>query len=158
MRGRALIIIVSFVLLGLLLTGSSHAHPNAREVGKTWSAQTSGPADPCDKREYSNVETRQCYTREQEKATRQVDELAREIASDFRKTDPLLGPVVAGELRKAANTVAKSQNSWAVYRKQHCDAIAFSYTTGSGAGTAHEQCMYRLARHRIAELRADFSH
>lgn len=155
MVARALIN-VSFALLVLFMTGSSQRAAKPDEGTQADPAAT--PADPCKSQHYCNVELRQCYTREQEKATLEVKELVGEIASDFRKDDPILGPVIAGELHKAAKAVEVSQNSWAIYRKRHCEAIEFSYTTGSGAGTAHEECMYRLARQRIAELKTDFSH
>jgi uncharacterized protein YecT (DUF1311 family) len=156
MAARALIN-VSFALLVLFMTGSSQTLPKPNEATRTAPAAPP-PVDPCNNQHYCNVELRQCYTREQEKATREVKELVGEIASDFRKDDPILGPMIRGELRQAAKAVERSHNSWAIYRKQHCNAIAFSYTTGSGAGTAYEECMYRLAHQRIAELKTDFSH
>jgi uncharacterized protein YecT (DUF1311 family) len=113
--------------------------------------------DPCP-HEQSNAEMRQCYGREQIRVTAEADLAARKIAADYRKEalDPSYSGPIAMQLRKAASSVIASQNTWKAYRDQHCNAVAYSWTTGSGAGTAYEECMFRLAQERLHELRSDF--
>jgi uncharacterized protein YecT (DUF1311 family) len=65
--------------------------------------------------------------------------------------------VITQLMRKAASAVLQSQKSWKEYRDQHCSAVEFSWTTCSGAGTAHESCMFNLGRQRVQDLRADFN-
>jgi uncharacterized protein YecT (DUF1311 family) len=108
--------------------------------------------------EDSNAGMRQCYSREQIKVTAQADLAAREIAADYRKeaVDPMYSGSIAQALRKAASSVIASQRTWKVYRDQHCNAVSYSWTAGSGAGTAHEACMLRIAQERLHELQAAF--
>lgn len=115
-------------------------------------------SDPCRAKETS-VETRECYTREQTRVTAEADKLAATLAADMRKQagDAALGAAASDLLRKGAAAVLQSQNTWKSYRDQHCQAVAFSFTTGSGAGTAQESCLLQLAQARIKELKASFS-
>ena len=112
---------------------------------------------PCANKE-SNREMRECYAAEQARANAQVDLLVDEIASSFRKDaqDSSYGPVVDDLLIKAASSLIESQKSWRNFRDQHCRAVEFSFTTGSGAGTAYEACMLNLAQQRVKDLRNDF--
>ncbi|HWF05719.1 MAG TPA: lysozyme inhibitor LprI family protein [Candidatus Angelobacter sp.] len=113
--------------------------------------------DPC-ANEQSNAGMRQCYAREQTRVTAEADLAARKIVTDYRKEalDPSYSGPIAMQLRKAASSVIASQKTWKAYRDQHCNAVEYSWTTGSGAVTAHEECMFRLAQKRLHELRADF--
>jgi uncharacterized protein YecT (DUF1311 family) len=117
------------------------------------------PKDPCvNPRHYSNREMRDCYGREQQRANADADTLVKEIVSQLRESaqDATNGPVVNGALRDAASKLLKSQQSWTIYRDEHCHAVGSSWTTGSGAGTAYEECMFNLAQQRIKALRRDF--
>jgi len=117
------------------------------------------PKDPCvDPLHYSNREMRDCYAREQGRANAEADTLVGEIASLLRDAaqDASNGSVVNGELQDAASKLLESQKSWRTYRDQHCLAVFSSWTTGSGAGTATEVCMFNLAQERIEALRRDF--
>jgi uncharacterized protein YecT (DUF1311 family) len=118
------------------------------------SAKTS---DPCSN-ENSNMEMRECYAREQARVTAEADSLADKIAAEFRKEaqDPAADGVVADTLGKAASAVTNSQTTWKAYRDQHCSAVEYSWTTGSGAGTAYEACMFELGQARLRELRSAF--
>ena len=102
---------------------------------------------------------RTCYTKEQARINAEADAISREVAAKFRRDaeDPSYGPVVGTELRKAASAVTESQQMWVGYRDQHCHAVMYSYTTGSGGGTAYESCMFNLGRTRVQELRSDFN-
>ena len=113
--------------------------------------------DPCAKKE-SNREMRECYTAEQVRANTRVDVLVDEIISGFRKEakDSSNGTVAGDLLRQAESAVMESHKTWKNYRDQHCRAVELSWTTGSGAGTAYEACMFDLARQRIQDLRKDF--
>jgi uncharacterized protein YecT (DUF1311 family) len=114
-------------------------------------------ADPCrDKR--SNVEMRECYLNEQARVNANTDLLANHVAAEFRKQaqDPVLGRGVIALLRKAASEVTRSQKTWKAYRDQHCNAVADSWTTGSGAGTTYERCLFQLGQARLQELRSSF--
>jgi len=115
--------------------------------------------DPCvDK--MSNADLRECYSKEQARVNAEADSLASAIAIRFRRDaqEPIAGPVVSEALRKAASAVTKSQRIWKGYRDQHCEAVMHSWTTGSGAGAAHESCMFNLGRARVQQLRTDFPH
>ena len=120
-------------------------------------AQANGP-DPCRNKETA-IDTRECYTREQARVNAEVDRLANALAADMRKqaSDPLMGAAASDLLRKGAAAVAQSQGTWRTYRDQHCRAVAFSWTTGSGAGTAQESCRLQLAHARIKELNESFN-
>lgn len=102
---------------------------------------------------------RECYTSERTRIDAELDSLARDIAAEFRKVaqDPGLGPVVGGLMRKTATEIDKSQKSWMVYRYQHCKALAYSWTTGSGAGTAEQACLFNLGKLRLQQLKSDFN-
>jgi len=104
------------------------------------------------------MEMRECYAREQARVTAEADSLADKIAAEFRKEaqDPAADGVVADTLGKAASAVTNSQTTWKAYRDQHCSAVEYSWTTGSGAGTAYEACMFELGQARLRELRSAF--
>ena len=106
----------------------------------------------------SNVEMRECYTREQARINKEADALAIHIAATLRKDakDKDNGPVVSNLLLKAAHEVMNSQAIWRSYRDQHCQAVMYHYTTGSGAGTAYEECLFDLGTSRVKDLRRDF--
>jgi uncharacterized protein YecT (DUF1311 family) len=116
------------------------------------------PDDLCQNK-HSNVEMRECYANEQARVNSEADLLANKIAAVFRKQsqDSSNGAVITQLMLKAASAVLQSQKSWKEYRDQHCSAVEFSWTTGSGAGTAHESCMFNLGRQRVEDLRADFN-
>jgi uncharacterized protein YecT (DUF1311 family) len=114
-------------------------------------------SDPCSNKN-SNMEMRECYAREQARVTAEADSLADRIAAEFRKEaqDPAADGVVADTLRNAASAVTGSQKAWKAYRDQHCSAVEYSWTTGSGAGTAYEACMFEFGQVRLRELRSAF--
>jgi uncharacterized protein YecT (DUF1311 family) len=115
------------------------------------------PDDPCGDKN-SNREMRECYANEQARVNAQADALVARIASDQIKaaTDPVLKGVVGDLLKKAASTLTLSQQTCKTYRDQHCEAMAYSWTNGSGAGTAYESCMFQLGKARVGQLRSDF--
>ncbi|HET9791183.1 MAG TPA: lysozyme inhibitor LprI family protein [Candidatus Angelobacter sp.] len=114
--------------------------------------------DPCGTKDYSNVELRHCYAKEQSRVNTEVDELAKGMAADFRRDakEEISGNGISEALRKAAVELLQSQNAWKASRDHLCNAVAYSYTTGSGAGTAYQKCMYELGRSRQRELEAAF--
>lgn len=107
---------------------------------------------------YSNKEMRDCYAREQQRSNENADTLVGEIASKLRESaqDAGNGPVINVALQDAASKLLESQKMWRMYRDKHCEAVGSSWTTGSGAGTAYEECMFNLAQQRIKALRHDF--
>lgn len=111
--------------------------------------------DPCANRQ-SNREIRECYAAEQVRANARVDALVNEIISSLHK-EAKRSDVPDHLLRKAESTLSESQKTWKDYSDQHCRAVELTWTTGSGAGTAYEACMFRLARQRIRDLRHDFN-
>ena len=115
-------------------------------------------ANPCGNKDTA-IDTRECYTREQTRVNAEADKLAASLAADMRKQagDAALGAAAGDLLRKGAAAVLQSQTTWKSYRDQHCQAVAFSFTTGSGAGTAHESCLFQLAQARITELKGAFN-
>jgi uncharacterized protein YecT (DUF1311 family) len=115
--------------------------------------------NPCSNKETA-IETRECYSREQTRVNADADKLAASLAADMRKQagDSTLGAAASDLLRKGAAAVLQSQTTWKSYRDQHCQAVAFSFTTGSGAGTAHESCLLQLAQARLTELKGAFNH
>jgi uncharacterized protein YecT (DUF1311 family) len=120
----------------------------------------SGQQGPCPNLpNASNVEMRECYTTEQARINKEADALAAHIAATFRKDakKEADGPVVSNALRKAAFEVTNSQATWRMYRDQHCRAVMYSYTTGSGAGRAYEECLFDLGTSRVKDLRRDFA-
>jgi len=108
--------------------------------------------DPCESRG-SNLEMRECYTNEQRRVNAEADSLAKKVAADFRKEaqDPTDGQAAIA-IKKAATAVLRSQIAWRAYRDQHCRTVELSWTTGSGAGTAYEQCMFELGKERLHDL------
>jgi uncharacterized protein YecT (DUF1311 family) len=113
--------------------------------------------DPCGSKN-SNAEMAECYSKEQARVTAEADSLARKVAIKFcveaQKEED--GPVVAELMRKAALSLTRSQTSWKAYRYQHCRAVQYTWTTGSGAGTAFEACLSELGKERLRELRSEF--
>jgi uncharacterized protein YecT (DUF1311 family) len=118
----------------------------------------SGQRDPCP--ESSNAEMRECYTQAQSQMNKRADELAARIVEDLRTPSPkdldFDSPAIVKMLLEAAQKVENSQVRWRAYRDEYCSAIVLSYTTGSGAGTAYEHCMYSTAAARVQELLYDF--
>ena len=114
--------------------------------------------NPCGNKDTA-IDTRECYTREQTRVNAEADKLATSLATDMRKQagDATLGAAASDLLRKGAAAVLQSQTAWKSYRDQHCQAVAFSFTTGSGAGTAHESCLLQLAQARMNELKGAFN-
>ena len=96
---------------------------------------------------------RECYTKEQRRVNAEADSLVKKIAADFRKEaqDPTDGQAAIA-IKKAATAVLRSQIAWRAYRDQHCRTVELSWTTGSGAGTAYEQCMFELGKERLHDL------
>lgn len=113
--------------------------------------------DPC-RGEKTNIAMRECYLKEQTVVNAETDSLAREIAAKYRNQahDPVLGRGASGQLRKAASTLMESQRTWKIYRDQHCKAVMYSWTTGSGTGTAYEACLFKFGKTRVQDLRSDF--
>jgi uncharacterized protein YecT (DUF1311 family) len=113
----------------------------------------------CEKKP-SNAETRQCYAAQQTKVNAESDVLVKQIAADFRSSAREIdwhGSVAKDELIKAAKTLEQSHQTWKAYRDGHCKAVSHSWTTGSGAGTAYERCMYEIGTSRLRQLRSDFN-
>jgi uncharacterized protein YecT (DUF1311 family) len=117
-------------------------------------------SDPCARQDYSNVEMKDCYSKENPKVNAQIDSLVARITADFRRDAKQYGGngdyVIAQCLLKAASKVERSQASWRKYREAHCSAIDDSYTTGTGHWIAHEECELRLGKERLKELRTSF--
>jgi len=84
--------------------------------------------------------------RHKKRVTAETDLLASKIAADFRKSaqDKDEGQVAADLMRKAADSMPESQTAWKIYREKHCQTVEYTWTTGSGAGTAHEICLFVL--------------
>jgi hypothetical protein len=102
----------------------------------------------------------ECYTKAQVIANKRADDLAARAAANLRGITPkqkaFYGPVIVQCLEDAAKQIDASQSAWRTYRDQYCNAIASAYTTGSGAGTAMEECLYTIASARVRQLRLDF--
>jgi uncharacterized protein YecT (DUF1311 family) len=115
-------------------------------------------AKNCDK-ERSNVEIRQCYSREKDQVDRKIDSLVVEITADVRREADEYARhgdgVFAASLRKTIPRILESQRTWKTYRGEHCAAIG-EMILGSGAGTAYETCELRLGEQRLKELRSEF--
>lgn len=114
---------------------------------------------PCDNKNLSNVELRQCYFKAQSRVNAEVDERAEEMAAHFRhdaKDEIYESRVISEAYRNASSEVLQSQRAWKVYRDHLCNAVFYSYETGSGAGAAYEKCMYKLGRSHQRELEAAF--
>lgn len=117
--------------------------------------------NPCpDGPNVSNVEMRECYTKAQTAMNKAADDLVMRITAGMRATAPKekeeYGPVILDLIEKGAKTLQHSQVSWREYRDQYCESIRLSYTTGSGAGTAWEECYFTLASARVQQLKKDF--
>jgi len=91
---------------------------------------------------------------------KKADEIAVRIADNLRTISPkekaLYGPIIVQLTEDAAQQIDISQTHWRTYRDEYCNAIMLSYTTGSGAGTAYEQCLYNTAKARVHQLLDDF--
>jgi lysozyme inhibitor LprI len=122
------------------------------------SGQKEGPCP--DGPNVSNAEMRECYTKAKVMTNMRADDLAARAAANLRGITPnqkaLYGPVVVQCLEDAAKQLDASQLAWHTYRDQYCNAIASDYTTGSGAGTAMEECLYTIASARVRQLLLDF--
>ena len=117
-----------------------------------------GQGDPC-RNEDSNVAMRECYTREQEIVNSEADSLAKKLAAELRKEAQdfrTTSWVVSDLVLKAGLQITRSQATWREYRDQYCKAVMYRLTTGTGAGTAYEDCLYKLGKARLQELQ-DFS-
>jgi uncharacterized protein YecT (DUF1311 family) len=117
--------------------------------------------DPCpDGPNVSNADMRECYSKAQTTMNKRADDLASRAAANLRGMSPkekaLYGPVVVKASEDAAAKLDQSQVAWRIYRDQYCNAISLSYTTGSGAGTAMEECLFKTALARVEQLRLDF--
>ena len=127
----------------------------------TCTAVGAAPVDPCPNKDSSSAELEECYSRAQARINAEADTVAHNVAVEFRKEakdeESKLGPAIAGLMRKTANAVEQSQQTWKQYRNHYCDAVMYSYDIGSAAGGAHESCMYQLGKERLRELRSDFS-
>lgn len=121
----------------------------------------SGQQDPCpDVSIVSNAEMRECYTKAQIRMNKKADEIAARIAGKLRTISPkekaLYSSGIVQMLKDAAQKIDSSQNHWRAYRDDYCNAILLGYTTGSGAGTAYEHCLYSTAVARVHQLLYDF--
>jgi uncharacterized protein YecT (DUF1311 family) len=109
----------------------------------------------------SNKDVRECYAKEQRRVNVETDTLASKIsnklATEAGKSESDGDSLIANLLKKAAAAVTQSQRTWKDYRDQHCIAVEYSWTSGSGAGTAYEGCMFELGQARLRELRISFS-
>ncbi len=114
--------------------------------------------DPCAQMK-SNIDMRDCYAQEQARNGREADALANTIAADLikRSHDRRIGLAASDLLRKAAAELRLAQTTWKAYRDQHCRAVMYSWTTGSGAGTAYQSCLFNLGNTRLQALRSDFA-
>ncbi len=113
--------------------------------------------DPCQNKQ-TNMALRECYANEQLRANAEADSLADKIAAAFRGDAQDPSNAVASELmRKAASAILQSQKRWKEYRDQYCSAVEFSWTTGSGAVTAQQACLFKLGQQRALDLRSDFN-
>jgi len=115
-------------------------------------------SDSCSVDGLANAERRLCYSKALQKLNSKVELTVKDFISQFRvgAADRSESPVAAGEYLKAAATMVSSQRLWKKYREQHCQAVAHSYTTGSGAGTAYEACRFRVTQERLVELHNAF--
>lgn len=113
--------------------------------------------DPC-RTTQSNVDMRECYTKAHVQVEAQLNSYVRKIATALTEaTHKHRSSTVPDDiLRKAASRVAESQKAWNTYRADYCTSVEDSYTTGSGAGTAYEECMFHLAQARLQELHRYF--
>lgn len=115
--------------------------------------------DPCAKQD-SNAAMRNCYSKEKSAVDAEINSLVAKIVADFRSGAKEFSgeghDVVAQCLLRGASKVEQSQAAWKKYRQLHCGALADSYTTGSGAGTAYEECAFRVGTERLKELKVSF--
>lgn len=115
--------------------------------------------DPC-RTKQSNVDMRECYAKQHAQVDAQLNSYVGKIATALAEaTHKHQGSSVPDDiLRKAASGVAESQKSWNIYRDDYCISVEDSYTTGSGAGTAYEECMFHLGQARLQELHRYFGY
>jgi len=121
----------------------------------------SGQRNPCpDLANSSNAAMRECYTKAQIDMNKRADEIAARFAEHLRTISPkeraLSSPEIVQMLEDAAQKIDTSQAHWRAYRDDYCHAVALSYTTGSGAGTAYESCLYTTAAARVHQLLEDY--
>lgn len=123
-----------------------------------FAGRSSAQDDPC-KDKQSNTDVRDCYRNQQLLVNRQADSLVHKIEVRLRRDGHDVkgqGEIAASLLLKSASSLAQSQSSWKSYRDEHCKAVMYSWTIGSGAGTAYEGCMYQMGKARLQELKSDF--
>lgn len=113
--------------------------------------------DPC-RTKQSNVDMRGCYTKEHTQVDAQLNSYVGKIATALAEvTRKHKNSTVSDDvLRKSAAGVRTSQKAWNNYRDDYCTSVEDSYTTGSGAGTAYEECMFHLGQARLQELHRYF--
>ena len=121
----------------------------------------SGQKNPCPNGpNTSNAEMRLCYTKAEIQMNKRADEIADRFAKYLRTISPkekaLYSPETDQMFEDAAQKIDSSQTHWRAYRDDYCHAIALSYTTGSGAGTAYESCLYTTAAARVHQLLEDY--
>jgi uncharacterized protein YecT (DUF1311 family) len=108
----------------------------------------------------SNAGMRLCYTKAENQMNKRADEVAARFAEKLSTISPkekaLDSPETVKMLEDAAQKIDISQTRWRAYRNDYCNAIALSYTTGSGAGTAYESCLYTTAAARVHQLLEDY--
>ncbi len=120
-----------------------------------------GQQDPCpDGPNASNAEMRECYTKAQIDMNKKADEIAARIAANLRtisrKEKAHYSSEIVQMFEGAAQKIDSSQTHWRAYRDDYCNAVALSYTSGSGAGTVFERCLYSTAAARVHQLLDDF--
>jgi len=121
-----------------------------------------GQRDPCPsyRSNASNAEINECYTKAQIHMNKKADEIAVRIAENLRTISPKEKALYSSEMIQmldgAAHKLGTSQTHWRAYRDDYCNTIKLSYTTGSGAGTAYEHCLYSTAAARVRQLLDDF--
>ncbi len=56
--------------------------------------------------------------------------------------------------RKSVKSLERAQKQFVAYRKAQCQYVMDAIDAGTGAGDGHRDCMVRLTRQRVEELRA----
>ncbi len=107
----------------------------------------------------SNAEMRQCFALQQLKVSEEVDRRTAQIAASFRSmaadADKDGRHEDAQKLRSVAVLMLQAHTSWKKYREQYCRAVELSWSSGSGAPTAHQQCLFEVGRQRLNELSSE---
>jgi uncharacterized protein YecT (DUF1311 family) len=101
----------------------------------------------------------ECYMKAQITMNKRADELVARTIAEIRRISPkekaLYSPEILQSSLDAAQKMNESQVAWRTYRDQYCNSIR-SYVTGSGSGSAMEECLYRTALTRVRQLQRDF--